>query len=981
MTTPSASTPQPSPPPSASRFGRYVIIDTVGMGGMGVVYRAYDPKLDRKVAVKLLLPGRASRQERLVREAKAMARMSHPNVVPIHDVGEIDGHIFIAMDFVDGQTLTDWLRSCDRSPLEIMSIFRGAAAGLSAAHEVGVVHRDFKPDNVLVDGKGRPQVTDFGVAADVPTATTEDQRAKPPLSGESSKLTREGAIVGTPAYMAPEQFEGTTADERSDQFSFCIALWEALWKQRPFAGATPGDLSWAVINGKIIHPIRPAPKWIYEVLLRGLSTDPAKRWPSMTELLAALDHARGRASRRRLAYGVAAAFAIAGGVGVGLQYDHSRKISQCETSGNGISEVWNERARSDLQHALLSTSIPYASTTFEKMAPWIDRWSEQWSDLRTKVCIQAEVEDSISPELYRLSKACFDDRMNELVVLLAVYHTAEAPDVQNAVRAAARLSSLALCLNHEFLERQPFLREQHKSGRTDGYTSHAEVLRAKALEAAGRYSDAYRVADAALTRALDDNDVPSTAEARYMAGRLAGWLGNFDVAEQLLIRAFVDGGAIGADDIAARSAAELAYTTGFEGVKSEQGLMWADVGEMLVRRMGQADAPLGAELLTSRGSVHQARGEYDLACAAHERAIEIFRRDLGEEHPNVAFTLNNLGNALNVGGHAEKAIPVFLRAINIAEGTLGVTHPLLGTLYMNLCGAQDYLGAYEDSLQACEHALDIHRNSLPPGDPNVAISLANLAGVKVSLGHYDEALAVYAEALSVGENAWGPEHPRLAQFHQNYSIALRRAGRLDEAEEQIRRAIVLDERHAGLEHPDYGMDLNALGLLQMERGNLAEARTAFTRAQSIFQNAFGSESNEVADALGNLAMLESKTGAPERARDDFEQALAIKTAKLGPDHEDVGALYVELGIHSLRQGRIVESRELWERGLSIQVEKLGKEHRSVADSMRRVGLALRGGGYGGEASDYLQKCLKIYEMLLNPENPQLARFRAEVRGK
>jgi serine/threonine-protein kinase len=289
--------------PASARIGRYVVLRQLGEGGMGVVYAAYDEELDRKVAVKLLRddgPASAERQLRILREAQAMARVSHPNVVSVYEVGQVGDQVFIAMEFVDGTTLTGW-QDGRRSWGEILHVYRAAGEGLLAAHQAGLVHRDFKPDNVLVGHDGRPRVADFGLARSesgsekkAAPAAPAGKAAEPQPGGSGqlfhSPLTMAGTILGTPAYMSPEQHLGEQADSRSDQFSFCAALYEALYKTLPFAGDSLEALAFNVLNGRL----RPAPAGsqvparIERALRRGLHVDPAQRFPSMKELLSEL---------------------------------------------------------------------------------------------------------------------------------------------------------------------------------------------------------------------------------------------------------------------------------------------------------------------------------------------------------------------------------------------------------------------------------------------------------------------------------------------------------------------------------------------------------------------------------------------------------------------------------------------------------------------------------------------------------------------
>ncbi len=277
--------------PPAPRLGRYVIVRHLGSGGMGSVYVAYDEELDRRVAIKLLhnTDDDAHARARMLREAQALARLSHPNVVQIHDIGELGGRIFMAMEFVEGTTLRAWRDEQGPGLDAIREKYLEAGRGLAAAHAAGLAHRDFKADNVVLGEDGRVRVLDFGLArVDRPGSVLPVLEDIP--SPAAAELTRVGAIVGTPAYMSPEQFRGRTADARSDQFSFCAALFEAFYGVRPFAGDTVEALDHAVSDGTVRPPppgVEVSPR-IHQALLRGLAREPADRWPSLDDLLAVL---------------------------------------------------------------------------------------------------------------------------------------------------------------------------------------------------------------------------------------------------------------------------------------------------------------------------------------------------------------------------------------------------------------------------------------------------------------------------------------------------------------------------------------------------------------------------------------------------------------------------------------------------------------------------------------------------------------------
>jgi eukaryotic-like serine/threonine-protein kinase len=294
-----------------THVGRYVVESLIGRGAMGSVYAASDPDLARKVAVKLLRAGALSEaarhrmRARLLREAQSMARLSHPEVITVYDVGAFGDQLFVAMEYVEGETLRHWRAARHRGYAEILAVYERAGGGLAAAHEAGLVHRDFKPDNVLVGRDGRVRVTDFGLARRVSHADATKPRPEGPESSEDRglvvALTHTGTLLGTPAYMAPEQLRGNATDARSDVFSFCVALYEALYGERPFAGSTVWALRTAIEEGAVrAPPVMPrAPSWLRSVLLRGLSAAPEQRFASMRALLDGLRAAHAASQRRR----------------------------------------------------------------------------------------------------------------------------------------------------------------------------------------------------------------------------------------------------------------------------------------------------------------------------------------------------------------------------------------------------------------------------------------------------------------------------------------------------------------------------------------------------------------------------------------------------------------------------------------------------------------------------------------------------------
>ena len=445
-------------------IGRFRVVGRIGHGGMGVVVRAHDPELDRHVAIKLLRPElRASGSAgsigpaRLLREAQAMARINDPNVITVHEVGTVGDQVFIAMELVEGQTLADWMRAAKRPWREVLDVFLRAGDGIAAAHAAGVVHRDFKPDNVLIGHDpqrariDRVRVVDFGLAratgAAIDVTVSEPAATTGPVDPLHSPLTRTGAVMGTPAYMSPEQYLGHPAGERSDQFSFCVALWEALYGQRPFAGTTLSDLAAAVVGGQLREPASDAvPRFVVTALRRGLARDPAVRFDSMAELLSALR--RDPARRWRRVGAVAGIAATASLIGFALaRTDEGR----CDDVGQRLVGVWDDEARTAVRTAILATSAPFAERSWQSLEGLLDGYAAAWKELATQACAGTRVREAEGRELAARRQRCLDARLAELDGLVDLLATADEAMAINAVDAATRLPDLGACADSQRL--------------------------------------------------------------------------------------------------------------------------------------------------------------------------------------------------------------------------------------------------------------------------------------------------------------------------------------------------------------------------------------------------------------------------------------------------------------------------------------------------------------------------------------------------
>jgi tRNA A-37 threonylcarbamoyl transferase component Bud32 len=435
------------------RVGRFILLRRLGQGGMGVVYSAFDVELERTVAVKLIRSARAEERERdrLLREARAMAKLSHPHVVTVYEAGTVGDEVYIAMEHIDGPTLREWVDTQPRSWRAVIAVYDGAAAGLAAAHAAGLVHHDFKPDNVLVDGDGGARVLDFGLARQLGPQTeapadgcVQDHSSTHATIDdvETTTITR-SVVLGTPAYMAPEQVRDRRGDYQSDQFAFCVSLHEALYAARPFRGDTIAELFANVMRGELEPPPPGAqvPGWLREVLLRGLRVDPAERWPSMDALRSALGRGPYRARRRVAVVGGPVALAL----GIwGLGSIAKDDLPKCRDAAQHLVGVWDSPRRETIARVLPDTSAPAVLAA-------LDSYAQTWLEGHVEACVATHLRGEQSSELLDQRMQCLTRKRRELAVLVDALASAD-PNVLSQAEARARaLSPVADCADPDFL--------------------------------------------------------------------------------------------------------------------------------------------------------------------------------------------------------------------------------------------------------------------------------------------------------------------------------------------------------------------------------------------------------------------------------------------------------------------------------------------------------------------------------------------------
>ncbi|MCB9756212.1 MAG: serine/threonine protein kinase [Myxococcales bacterium] len=876
----------------ADVVGRFVVLGELGAGGMGVVYAAYDPELDRKVALKLLRPelardegfsSGAEARARLVREAQALAKLSHPNVVAIYDVGERAGGVWLAMEFVDGVTLGTWLKKKARTWREALEVMGAAGRGLVAAHEAKVLHRDFKPENVMIGRDGRARVMDLGLARVVEEAGRGAREAAPRGLEEPPprdlRVTRVGAVLGTPAYMSPEQLRGDEVDARSDVFSFCVTLWEALYGERPFAGDTLNELAANVLLGEVRSPrsaeARRVPRWLRGVCLRGLSVEPDHRFASMRALLAALDRGRGRARARRWALGAVAGLALVAAA-LGLERRVARaRVAACEADGDASAAVWSAEARERVRAGLAATGVSFATTTVARVLPYFDAQADAIREARTEVCLDARVRRAKGWDEQTLDRAawCLELRGLELAALASELARADEKMARRAVSAAAKLEEVWACQDPRLLSLLPGPPRDRAAVRAASET----LLRAGALEAAGQYERGLARAREALAAAEGLHWPPLVAAARLRTGTTLSKTGSYEEAEVDLEDAYFLAAEVGSWGTAAEAAVRLIYTVGYKRADHVGGYRWGRQADVALAMLGDADASLRrADVLNSLAMVQLSTGAYAEAMASHERALTIREQALGPEHPLVADSLNNLANVHIDRGANDEAEALLRRAQSIWEKALGPDHPDVALSLNNLAIIRCSTGDYDEARALYERAHHNLVNALGPNHPHVARALNNVAEVHRSTGAYVEAKALYERAGAIWEAVHGPEHPDVAASLNNLAAAHRALGEYAEAKAIGERALAILTKAHGPEHTHVATSTHNLGNVYRSMGELDEAETRYRRALAIWEKVHGPDDPRLAYPLTGLAEVALDRGRPGEALPLVRRALTIR---------------------------------------------------------------------------------------------------------
>jgi tetratricopeptide (TPR) repeat protein len=852
------------------KIGRFVVLEKLGEGGMGLVLAAFDPQLDRRVAIKMLHDHVSETQgSRLEREAKAMAQLSHPNVLTVHETGLFGDRLYIAMELVDGQTLSRWLREQPRTHGQIFELVMQAGRGLAAAHAVGLVHRDFKPDNVLVGKDGRVRVSDFGLVSSSGEAVTTVDGNLPDVRSPSS-LTQTGAVMGTPLYMAPEQHGGKVADAKADQFSFCVTLWQALCDELPYGADTYDQLVDNVTLGKlraIPRGVR-VPSKVRAILQRGLSADPSDRFPSMQALLGALDRARRPARWPYVAAGVA--LLAGGGVVLALTLGQSDR-DPCAGSPQRLTGVWDAARKTTLATAF---SAARGSDVWLQLERDLDRYTSTWVTHHRDVCRATHVRGEQSPLLLDLRMRCLDGRLAELNALLARFGEVTHDTVFKAIDATAALPDFADCDDADRL-RAAIPLPADPASRARIAELEQRFAEAVSFDKTAQWGRAKEIVDPLVGQArlvgyapLEAKLVLLRAGLQYRGGELAAAATSYREAAEVAARARDD-------QRLAQSWIDLMNVLAASG-KYSDALALETIAKTSAERV--SDQPrLGARFCNALAGIYLATGKYPEARVQYEKALAFVRQD-GPDSDLLGPALLNFGIALWYTGDLDGAKQRFEDARDRFVAKLGPRHPSLGYVYRNL------------------------------GD---------LAAARQDI---DGALASYQRAYVIFEGAHGPDHIDVAIALEPLSYAYARKGDAAKAREAGEKALAIREKKLGAEHPSIATTLNSLADAEVADGkpeSLARAVGYLERSIAIQDKAFGPDHPKTPESLDRLGEAQAKLAHHPQALAAFQRSVAIRTKVLGPHHNDVAYGHLRIAEAELAAKHFAPSAAAFQRAEEI----------------------------------------------------------------
>jgi tetratricopeptide (TPR) repeat protein len=798
------------------------------------------------------------------------------------------------------------------------------------------------------------RVTDFGLVV-LASGGGEERTGEPSRSGDTpltEALTRTGLVVGTPNYMAPEQFAGKPATARSDQFAFCVALHEALYGHRPFAGTTTEAIAIAVQEGNVLPPPvgTKIPSWLRRVVLRGLAVAESERYSSMHELLAALGHDPGRRARW-IGVGAASCLAIAGLVVV----LRPQRGTECDGGGSRSAEIWTAERRIRMQAAFGASGRAHAAASFAHSAQLLDAWTEAWKAGYREACEATHVRGEQSEHVLDLRMQCLTRALHETGATIDLLVAGSGDAVDHAVTALLALPPVSRCDATAVSAAVP---PPEDATTAAGVAQiRARLDDARGLDRLGRYREELALLEPEVATSRSLHYPPALAEALVAIGKVEFALddrSSTDSLREAMLVATRAGDSSTALEATAYLVLALAATPAHHDAGHEIAAL-ADaqaertpppietavrldlsIGYLAERRTDYATARTRFEQALARakkelgpdhpqvthsmhmlGELARVQGRFKEAEQIAQTVVELREREVGKDHPDYANALNDLAVVYRAEDKHAEAKQLYERVLAIRIATYGADHPEVAAVLKNL--ANVYADEADDTraLELAQRMVSIYEHRYSPDSFEVAEALDNLGTVYATKGDYVRARASAERALAVLERVMGPEHPRVAMALSNLGTIAQGESKYDEAAALYQRAINIAESKLGAEHPDVADYLTNLGGAQKQLGKLVEASASYARAIAIAEKTYGPEHTHVAMLLTNHSHLQYELKDYAGALASAQQAQAIFEARYGKDHVYVAYSLTVIGSALVELGRPREAVPVLERSLAI----------------------------------------------------------------
>ena len=838
------------PPRVGSKIGRYELRALLGAGGMGHVYEAYDGELDRAIALKVLRPELAVAQalaDRLLRESRLMAKVVHPSVITVYDVGREGDTVFIAMELIRGETLGAYVRREKRDWRTIIELFERAGAGLAAAHRAGIVHRDFKPDNVLVevtaDHVTRVVVTDFGIAR--ATSMVDDVDASVIVRGSDPRMTATGAAMGTPAYMAPEQLGGAAVDLRADVFAFAVSIWEALFEARPFPGDTVEDIRVSMMK-TLRAPFGLVPRGLVRVIERGLAIDPRDRWQDMTTFVRELTKLRLRRRHVRIAAGIARLVALGSTAAVLIArpaIDDPCSHAKLEYDEKALASAIDDAKVRDTVVKAVATNV------------------RAWRETHRSTC-----KADRRPAQSSTTTACLEARKIELTGYVAdviADHGTFALQYGGVLGDPTKCAAPPQSLLTAKIPADPVVRRQVTALRYRGFA--AEVLRDKAD---------FKTALAEAQKLVVDTEHAWPlvhAEALYFLGTVQSLGGDSKAAIPVLRKAAAIAETAHHDYIAANCWIQLVISSTFDEGTPERGLEYATYAKAAIDRLGQPHL-LMTMYEYARGTTLVELDRIDEAEQALRHSVELAEKYVPDQLPQ---SIQGLGYLYEQQGRFREAVDAYRRALeklpNTGSGVMSGMIVFRQRLAINL----SLLGQLEEAEAESRRAVELAEQALPPEHSDHAEARANLAQVLHTAGKLDEALTETRRALVQIAKVKGDRNERYGEVLQLEGTILSDLERYSEAVPKFERACDIIAFQSGEKASPLAQCYLSECVALSGLGKNKEALALIEKALPILSRAFGEPHPEVANAFVTRGALHAELGHHAAAIADLEHAIEI----------------------------------------------------------------------------------------------------------